>query len=498
MLVALATHAGDRALAVPLAQHIRALGGVENHELLIVSPNGTNLAGIEDVLRGAFGRVHTHFYAETLKGWPFGANEAAYHIFSYVMANQLPFYFLVLEPDCVPIPPAGMNRMGWLNEIELEYCRCGQQVLGVTIPTVAMDTMQTVGQHTVGVAVYPKNFMQLCPLIKSLVRATQSYQQSGGMPAPWDAMFGPYTGRMTAQTQLIQHLPRNFTRNAEGMKWDCPSLEFALANVNPNAVLVHGCKHPEFLNRVTKGNYAATPRKIEHQPEHFGNVERPLVRQSEEAPRDQSRAENGSRGSDQREQKEVAFTGTKEEIKLAKQKARAKAKRDKYMEGRKKEDEIDFEINTPEFERAIQIFDNEKWLEVKAYGRNLGLMMPPSWNKGRVVSEIVKIEREQRKMPWTSELAPVVAVPAAPVAAPPASPQDLVIDPSARFMPSSSAKAALQSGRTEIPLGGIARITSAAFVNGKSEAPNGSEMTPERIQKMMQLRAQRQAAGQPV
>lgn len=474
MLVVLATHAGDRYLAIPLAEHIRALGGVSGHELLIVAPNGTNLQGIEDVMRPAFARVHTHFYLETMKGWPFGANEAAYHIFSHVWENQsLPFYFLILEPDCVPVTPR------WLDDLEFEYKRCGQNILGVSLPTIEIDTNRQVGVHTVGVAVYPKTFYQQCPLLRSVVATTRTYQQQGGMPPPWDAYFGPYTARSTAQTRLIQHLPREFTRDESGMRWDLP-LEDALSMVRKEAVLVHGCKHPDFIKRLKgepsdpkthkigeNGLYVDLPAKID-----AGYAFRHVTPDSAQKPTEENPTE-------------VAFTGTKEEIKLKKQYARAEVRRIKNLEEIRRDWGIEFPIDTPEFKRACVLFqDPMQWHEKKAYAKELGLRVSTSWKKGQVMCEIVKAELGQRKLDWTKAVPEVKPEPPQEQVH---EPPDLVIDPNVHFETSRAPKTS-PIGWTIIPPGPVSAPTPG-FHPGSVTPP--TIISEERKQQMRQLLAER-------
>lgn len=254
MLVVLLTHTGDRQLTVQLCDHIRFLGGVSKHECLIVSPAGTDMRGIEDVLREAFGNVYTHQYTATMKGWPYGPNEAAAEAMQHVWMNPaLHYHFLMLEPDCVPV-----NKQ-WLDYIDTEYRRSGAQMLGTRIDTVEIATNRVVGKHTIGVAAYPKNFAKLCPLVKSIVGMTQEYHRQKAMPAPWDAYFGPYTARMTADTTLIQHLSRVRKQEPDGrVWWDCPSLENALSQVRPDAMLIHGSKDLAFLPAIT-GRRVTTP-----------------------------------------------------------------------------------------------------------------------------------------------------------------------------------------------------------------------------------------------
>lgn len=495
MLVALATHNGDRHLSAQLAQHIRNLGGVRDHELLLVAPLGTNLVGIEEVFRDAFGRVRVHYYAESMRGWPWGANEAAHAVFLEVFSNpELPGYFLMLEPDCVPV---GQH---WLNYIDMAYRGSGgMPVLGVTIPTHELNGQPTGERHTVGVAVYPKDFPRRCGIFKSLLNMTRAHHQANHL-APWDVIFAPYVAKMTAQTGLIQHLYRRFTHDQHGARWDVPSIDEALAQVRPGVVLIHGCKQPEFLNRITGGQpHATSQRQIENRTEYPRDAQRTEVRPSAPEIRSGESSQNGHSGSHPREQKEVAPL-TKAEIAEQKRKERAEKKRRENHENFRKEFGIDFPIDTPEFTRALDICisigqsfagKTTTWADTKAYGRELGLTIPPKWNKGILSCEITKAEKAQHKTEkW--KVQPVHAP------APPPPMPELAIDPNFKVESHSTSRPALE-GMTLIPNGqGTAgQIIPAGAPKSGPMIPPTIGMTPERMQQMRQMIANRRAQGMP-
>lgn len=255
MLVCLITHPGDRQLTVNLCARIQQLGGVRAHECLIVSPHGTNMDGIENVLKRAFAQVYVHQYAETMKGWPAGPNEAVTYAMLHIWGNAaLRYHYLILEPDCVPVSER------WLDMIDTTYRQSGNgsHVLGVKTDT-RNQVGAVIGRHTVGVAVYPKNWPQICSPIQKLIETTFSYVQQRVGPPPWDAYTGVYTNRCTAETGLIQHFTVQPTMEGGHFHWDC-TIESALAQVNPKAVLLHGCKNPEFLTRLTGTKYETSPK----------------------------------------------------------------------------------------------------------------------------------------------------------------------------------------------------------------------------------------------
>lgn len=443
MLVTLCTHNGDRPLTLSLAKQIRDLGGVNTHEALIVCPTGTDLSGIEDALRKVFLKVHVHFYAETMRGWPYGANEAAYHAMMHIHSSpELLYHYLMLEPDCVIRP----TRSDWLNRIDQEYRTGGKPVLGVVIPTMEIESRRVVGRHTVGVAVWPKLWPKICPLVKSLKEMTDGFKRQNSMPMPWDAYFGPYSARNTAETQSILHLVRGYTRDERGMRWDCPDLNEAARQVTPNALLIHGSKNPSFLAHLNgekpdakKSSSTPKPQKNdsgallqkgqphgENRPQSAGKKEiDPYEEQSdrdqqaeypEEADRDgQEIAQvRGAQGSAQGTAKSVEKGGdAAQEVKLTKQQIhdqrrdkRAEEKRLQNHESLRQEWEIEFPLDSLECKRAFEMHGDQKlgWHQLKDYAKNIGIPIEAKWKKNRIVNEVVRAERDQGTMPWTKML----------------------------------------------------------------------------------------------
>jgi len=417
MLVVLPTHNGDRNLTVGLAAHIAHLGGVKNHECLIVCPQQTNLGGIESFLCEAFGKLHVLRYTETLHGWPFGPNEAAAIAMTHCAVNpELKYHYLMLEPDCVP------TTRFWLDMIDMDYRRCGKQILGVRIPTIEISTERQVGTHVIGVAVYPNNFAQVCPLVKSLVSMTAGYKNQNAMPMPWDAYFGPYASRMVADTTLIQHLQRVRNVSQDGqVTWDCPSLENALSQVNPQAVLVHGSKHPNFLAALTSPqpqtatqpiqDHASQVRSQEHREKHSGNAQGEELRESSPTPREESREQDGRRSSDERQPgREVVLADSAEKPKEKNymgwsENAKVQARQMVESEKVRKALGIEFPLNTAEFARARFFHFNMKWPKVRSYAVKLGIQIYKK-QKGELINEIVKKEISDGTESWVKELLP--------------------------------------------------------------------------------------------
>lgn len=226
-----------------LADYIRDLGGVSNHQCLLVHPTDTSADGIEEPLREAFGSLEIHTYQPRMKGWPFGPNEMFAQV-AMLIANDARFGdFLLVETDCVP------RGVRWLDTIAADYRICGQPMMGVTTDTVALDNgISQGGRHTVGVAVYPKLFARMCPLVKYVVSMSEVHAAQKKIPLAFDCYFGPYTAPHTAETRLIQHLYRskNFREENGQIIGDVPFV--SINTVHPEAMLIHGVKDDSLLN----------------------------------------------------------------------------------------------------------------------------------------------------------------------------------------------------------------------------------------------------------
>jgi len=471
MLAALITHPGDRPLALRLCQQIKALGGVSTHEALIVSPFGTDMNGIEDVLRESFGLVHTLFYRDSLKGWPFGANEAAGEAMMHIAANPaLRYHYLMLEPDCLPV------TKDWLTMLDMDYRRSGMPILGVRLNTTEIDTGKVVGRHTVGVAVYPKDFAAKCPLVKGVANMSREYQQQHAMPMPWDAYFGPYTAKMTAETNLIQHLSRVRMVDEKGVHWDCPSAENAMSQVDRNAVLVHGCKLESFFAQLTGQSHAETSQS-QHPKEPARSQETRINRQDSV----DSRQEGGKQSSERNgshEPSEPVGKALDRYSKVPGVRKRQIAEKIKTA----RERGIVSPIDTPAYDREAHFHFSAKWNDVRAYAKENLRLKVFGKTKGQLIAEIVATEIEQMKEPWTKALprvsVPLVTAPILPVEEAPLETVNFGVSKASNTILNWS-----DAGDAETAAEAIAK------------APQNNGLSPDMQRKMQQLIADRQAAG---
>lgn len=440
MLVTLITHPGDRALAVNLCARIQQLGGVQNHECLIVSPIGTNLDDIEGPLKRSFGQVHIHQYQPMLKGWPAGPNEAAAHAMLHIWTNNaLRYHYLILEPDCVPMTDR------WLDMIDIAYRQGGNggHVLGSKTNTFNAAG-QVIGKHTVGVAVYPKNWPEICPPIKSMIDMTNGYVMQRQSPPPWDAYCGAYTNRCTAETPLIQHFTLMPTSEGGYFHFDCP-LESALQQVRAGVALVHGCKHPEFLSKLTGTKFNAPQiRKIESNdpPKHLGTPPRQAVPENRPQVRPESSGET-SRG-------DSLVASPKKEV-------------------------------TPEEKKRRKEIAGMRWPRLKKYAASLHATVHRT-SRPDIETQVIEIERRERKEQWTLSL-------------PQPEPERVINNtrPVEEAAPPMVAPPLSTASRTAIPW-------NSADGQPQSSAlpPDSAGISNSMQQKMMQLIADRKALGLPV
>jgi hypothetical protein len=277
-------------------------------------------------------------------------------------------------------------------------------VLGVRIPTVEIATNRQVGNHVVGVAVYPNNFAQLCPLVRNLIDMTNQYRMQNSMPMPWDAYFGPYTSRMTAETTLIQHLARVRHQSSTGeVRWDCPSLEHAMGQVNKQAVLVHGSKDPAFITTLTgEISHAPQVRSESNSVQHTGNAPQQELRESSPPPRQESRGQDGGRSSNQRQQ-ETEVGGFPLLDGGYAENAKVRARQMREREETRNELGIAYPIDTAPFRRAVYLSIELPWPKLKQHAAALEVLIFKR-KKSQVVNDVVAKEIEQGKEEWAKGL----------------------------------------------------------------------------------------------
>lgn len=166
------------------ASHVKRLGGVKNHHIILLPAHVATTDGILDDLKSCFGKAESIPCHHTERGWPISCNmafeQAAWH--SYNVTKQP---FLWMEPDAIPL------TSNWMDVIESEYAKCGKPFMGDFVKIAGV--MPNGIDHMSGIAVYHWNMPRLCPSIFRNERTA------------WDIASGREVIHQMHRTNLIHH-----------------------------------------------------------------------------------------------------------------------------------------------------------------------------------------------------------------------------------------------------------------------------------------------------
>jgi len=235
--------AKDKAMALELAKHIEYLGGVKAHKLIVLHPSDVDGSDIIAVLENSFGWTKHITYPPRLNGWPDGPNQCYAVAAEEVMKLQNGEPWLWLEADCVPTHPR------WLDDIQHEHRYCGLPILGAFENTFGLNG-KVVSRHVTGVAVYPYDWWKTCPVLRSLVTATETYRNSGVMPPAFDVYISPYAVPICGTGTAMRHYwkSRNYSEQDGVVTCEFDTPYGASPIVDMNAALIHGCKDYSLLD----------------------------------------------------------------------------------------------------------------------------------------------------------------------------------------------------------------------------------------------------------
>lgn len=153
MLTVIPFHQGDRNLAEALATWIVDLGGVSNHECMVVHPPSvTNPDTVVAPLQEAFRKVFVLRTPDDRQGWPMGPNLLFRRASRQIQAIS-PQPWLWMEPDAIPLHP------NWLDTIAAEYAAAKAPFMGARVQ------LDGIPVHMSGVGVYPGNAPAVAPLL---------------------------------------------------------------------------------------------------------------------------------------------------------------------------------------------------------------------------------------------------------------------------------------------------------------------------------------------
>lgn len=251
MLLVFPVSKADVRLAIPLAGHMAALGGLMRHKLLVVGTLQTKDAAevILEKLTPLFASASLFIpESECELGWPQSPN----HLWSRTVRhlqrthNRDPWYWF--EADNTPI------REDWLDAIETEYNQCGKPYLGAVQVTRMVDRktgefVKTDGEHLVGTGVYPADF-PVRSLLWSYVRI-----DDGPNVEPFDVYLRHEIRANAAVSKLIQHNWRteNYEIDSDGRIYCDPIDDKSVYGpVPPQTAVVHGCKDGSLIEALQK------------------------------------------------------------------------------------------------------------------------------------------------------------------------------------------------------------------------------------------------------
>lgn len=229
LTVAMATHLGDKSLAVQLLKWIGSLGCCKSRTLVLILDEGSqsDMAVVLGHAQNAFGKLEVVPLKPCPWGkeWPRGANWAFMHAAEHLKGST----FLWMEPDSFP------TRKDWLAELENEYNEAGMPYMGRIIEANEVNNHP---RMLIGVAIYPPNTSEVVntDIIKS-------YWQ------PWDTLCAGKIVPNAHNTALIQHFPKTPTGYAKLTK---------LSVIKPETVLFHGDKFGNLCRQLALKHLVST------------------------------------------------------------------------------------------------------------------------------------------------------------------------------------------------------------------------------------------------
>lgn len=233
MLAVLAFDRKEIDLCRKLCRWIVDLGGVKEHEILLVPSRRTHEEGLHkeigEILQSAFKKVHWHFpTTEREEPWPNAANHAWVQAVQAVEWNHGDQPFFWFEVDSCPLCPE------WLDRISMAFRVAAKPFMGARV--IHAD----VPEHLTGISVY-WHTMRWCPDY-AVLRFQQGYQ---GQQVAWDVALAPRILSNAFITDLIQHewRPDSFP--------DFKSLD----RINPSAVIYHQCKDGSLIDLLQQHKY---------------------------------------------------------------------------------------------------------------------------------------------------------------------------------------------------------------------------------------------------
>lgn len=238
-------HNGDAELALESAKAITAMGSNYNHVATVCCTEDTKFVfEITEELKKTFPSVNRIVARDGFNGWPLGPNQMFVDASNYCYSRKTPWYFW--EPDCVPM----VER--WADKLEEEFNKHPDKIMGCLIEGGMAPSGKNVYKLIVGSAVYPARFLDRCGLAANLYNYNSAYQNSQTVPEPWDVRCRWVFMQNGRNTDFIKAYWKscNYQYKGEDIVFfaedpeaqEIQSVTCPDGRVDPQAVVVHGCK----------------------------------------------------------------------------------------------------------------------------------------------------------------------------------------------------------------------------------------------------------------
>lgn len=228
MLIALAYFSGDVKQAQNLLRFVGQLGGVSNHDALLVADSETPWNEARDchrLAKACFKSVHSITNGQHVEGWIPGS--CSLFKTAAVWCAGKPFAFI--EPDACPL------RSTWLDELEAAYAVCGKPFMGALIHHQQPGWPNP---YLEGCAVYPSNAWEI--------------MEKTWLPhVSWTRACAPVVVPQSVNTPLIHHVYGQ-VREAPTFSDVRIGKAHSLADIRPGACLFHRCKDGSLIRLLRK------------------------------------------------------------------------------------------------------------------------------------------------------------------------------------------------------------------------------------------------------
>lgn len=254
MLLVLPFCQKDKPNAERLSRWILELGGVKNHECLLVHDVGTDTGGILAPLQEAFKEVTLNIVANVpVADWSAGKGDASACNEMWVSTAWFIYYkykkhWLWCEPDCTP------TRSTWMDEIDADHVASGMPFSGPRV-NVSDGSFRLGGN-----AVYPKN---VCDFTTNALMTST---------VPWDVAGASEIAKHSNFTELFQHVP-----SPPGQAPKFPDAA-SLGMIHPRTALFHPCKEGSLIDRLREKRRSATTFEVSSPIPTISESSAPMVR----------------------------------------------------------------------------------------------------------------------------------------------------------------------------------------------------------------------------